>query len=396
MLVAELVCVWRREERKPVRAAAYLVSALGNNLPDTDIVYSWMDGPKPLGSLLHHRGHTHTLAFALPMALLLGWAVWSWFRRRHADTGAPEQRLLFGLALFGPVLHLLMDFGNNYGVHPFWPVTGAWFYGDSIFIVEPLWLAVLVPILSRTLDRRWLRVVIGVALVAVLVAYWFLPMFSWTARLCLLAVTALSGYVAWQATPIQRALYGAGAALAVALVFVVCSQLAKAQLRDAAMASFPAMTVHDVSTAPLPGNPTCWEGLLAGEQGGTYRVLRATVSLGAGPPTACQAGADVEPTAPVMWLTRPDRQGVHWRSEYRADVAALSKLRHDDCRFRALLRFARLPYVNATGRIAGDLRYDRSPSLDFSDVELPASATSGACPRLVPGWGEPRAELFRD
>jgi hypothetical protein len=85
---------------------------------------------------------------------------------------------------------------------------------------------------------------------------------------------------------------------------------------------------------------------------------------------------------------------VHWLTEYRAEVGALAQLRRDDCRFRALLRFARLPYVNATGRIAGDLRYDRKRGLDFSDVELPLSPASGDCPRWVPGWSEPRAKLF--
>jgi len=395
MLVAEVVCAARREQRQHVRAALYLVSALGNNLPDSDIVYSWMDGPKPLGSLLHHRGHTHTLALALPMAWLLGFAVWRWFRGRQADAGEAEKRLIFVLELAGPVLHLLMDFGNNYGVHPFWPVTGRWFYGDSIFIVEPLWLAVLVPILARAIARRWLRVLLWVVLVAVLVAYWFLPFFTWTARLCLVSVAGLSLVVARQASTAARAAYGVAGALTVALVFVIASQRAQSNLREAAQAAFPALTVHDVSAAPLPGNPRCWEGLLAGEQGGVYRVLRATVALGGGPAAACSAGTDTAPTAPVRPLSRAERGGVRWVSEYSADVSALSRLRRDDCRFAALLHFARLPYVSGDGRVAGDLRYDRKPGLDFSDVELPARPGEGSCPKLVPGWAEPRGELFQ-
>ena len=76
MLLADAVCALRGEERREVRAAAYLVSALANNLPDVDIVYTWLDGPKPLGSLLHHRGHSHTLVVALPAAWLLGVLAW--------------------------------------------------------------------------------------------------------------------------------------------------------------------------------------------------------------------------------------------------------------------------------------------------------------------------------
>lgn len=395
MLVAEAACVARREQRQHVRSLAYLVSALGNNLPDSDIVYSWLYGPKPLGSLLHHRGHTHTLAFALPMALVLGFAAWRWFRQRYADAAAPERRLLVGLALGGPVLHLLMDFGNNYGVHPFWPLSGRWFYGDSIFIVEPLWLAVLVPILAHLIERRWLRIVLGVVLVAVLVAYWYLPFFSFPARLFLVGTTVLSWFVARRAGEGGRVVFAGAACLAVALVFAGASWRAKANVRLAAEGAFPALAVHDIATTPLPGDPWCWEALLAGEQGGVYRVVRATVALAPRRGQACRAGADAEPTAPVARLARAERGGVRWLNEYQAPLTELSRLRREDCRFRALLRFARLPYVAAAAHVAGDLRYDRKPGLDFSDVELPPLPESGACPRWVPGWSEPRAELFQ-
>src|SRR4051812_21876108 len=158
MLLAEAVLVARGETRRTVRAAAYWVSALANNLPDIDIVYTWITTPKPLGSLLHHRGHTHTLLFALPAAWLLGLAVWRWLSGRKDDAGPPERRLIVGLALAGVLLHMTMDFGNNYGVHPFWPLSGKWLYGDSIFIVEPLWWAITIPLIATRIERRWLKI----------------------------------------------------------------------------------------------------------------------------------------------------------------------------------------------------------------------------------------------
>jgi hypothetical protein len=94
-------------------------------------------------------------------------------------------------------------------------------------------------------------------------------------------------------------------------------------------------------------------------------------------------------------LTRANRGGVRWLSQYSEEVATLSRLRRDDCRFRALLQFARLPYAAPARQIAGDLRYDRKPELDFSDVPLPLPLAPGGCPRLLPGWTEPRADLFR-
>ena len=359
MLVAEAVCVARRETRHPVRAAAYLVAALANNLPDIDGLYTWITGPKPLGYLVHHRGHTHTLLLALPGAWLLGHIVWRWFARRNPDATTGDKRLILGLALGGAVMHLSMDFGNNYGVHPFWPLSNRWFYGDSIFIIEPLWWAITIPLLARTLQRRWLKITLWVLLWALLVACWVFPFVSTSTRFTLLGLTALSWFVARQASERRRIQLGLLASLAVPLVFALASTRAKASLREATQASFPAFTIADIATTPSPGNPACWEGLVAGEQAGVYRVLRATVALGSVAANACSMGADVQPTAPVTALTRANRGGVRWLTAYSEEVAKLRQLRREDCRFRALLQFARLPYAAPARQIAGDLRYDR-------------------------------------
>jgi len=395
MLLAEAVCAARGETRKPVRAAAYLVSALANNLPDIDMVYTWVTGPPPLGYLLHHRGHTHTLLLALPGAWLLGLAAWRWFARRNADASRRERRLFLGLALAGALLHLGMDLGNNYGVHPFWPLSGRWFYGDSVFIVEPLWWAVAMPVMAEIVEWRWLKLALWVLLSAVLLVCWFVPFVGMTSRLTLLAVTALAFWVGRQASQPLRLRVVLAAALAIPAVFAFASTQAKAALREATQAAFPALTVLDIATTPMPANPACWEGLVAGEQGGQYRVLRASVALGPAAAADCKAGMDVEPTAPVTVIPRANHGGVRWLTAYSADVADLDRLRRADCRFAAMLRFARLPYVTASGKIAGDLRYDRGRDLDFADVPLPAGLAPGGCPRLVPGWSEPRAELFR-
>ena len=405
MVLAEAACVARRETRQEVRAAAYLVSALANNLPDIDVVYSSLLGPKPLGSLLHHRGHTHTLLVALPGAWLLGVLLWRWFSKRSpVAADAPARQLIFGLALVGPLVHLLMDFGNNYGVHPFWPLSARWFYGDSIFIVEPLWWVVAIPILGKTLHRRWLKLLLWSLLFALLLVCWFVPFVLPASRVVLLGLCAASFAVAHYASERARAGYAVAGSLAVAGAFVCASLLAKAQLKSATVAAFPALTVLDLAMTPMPANPTCWEGLVAGEQGGVYRVLRASVALPPLSSASCAAGDDVTPTAPVQKLDRPLHGGVHFQSEYRAEVAELRRLERDDCRFRALLEFARLPYVTPAApgergapgvRYAGDLRYDRSPDLDFSDLSLPLQPQTGVCPRFVPGWREPRAELFR-
>lgn len=398
MLVAEAACQWRGESRRRVRAMAYLVSALANNLPDIDIAYSWAMGPQPLGNLLHHRGHTHTLLLALPGAWLLANVFWRWLRKREAGLGVRQKQLIFGVSLLGVVMHLLMDFGNNYGVHPFWPFSARWFYGDSIFIIEPAWWAIAIPVLAAWLERRWLKVVLWSTLAAVLLVCWFVPFVLPASRFSLLALTALSFAVVRAGSQRQRLAYALGGCLAVAALFATSSALARAELRQATIAAFPALDVHDVALTPMPGNPACWEGLVAGEQGGEYRVIRASVALAPLRVDGCAAGDDVVPSAPVERLSRATHGGVRFRSQYRAKLSELRQLAADDCQFRALLRFTRLPYVTLPGsspRYAGDLRYDRAPDQDFSDVVLTPPTRTENCPRLVPGWTPPRAELFK-
>ena len=405
MLLAEAVLVSRREVRPQLRAVAYLASALANNLPDVDIVYTWISGPKPLGSLLHHRGHTHTLALALPMAWLLGLGLWRWFSRRNADAGKRDQNLILGLCLAGPLLHLTMDLGNNYGIHPFWPLSSRWFYGDTIFIVEPLWWALSIPILAQLARRTWLKIVLWILLGAVLLVCWFVPFVLPASRFALLALSGLAFVVGRRASERGRIGFGLAAWVAIAVCFAIGSASAKQQLRRAAEGAFPALQPRDIAATPMPANPACWEGLLVGEQGSTYRVLRASVALWPLQASDCTAGLDVEPTANVRLLERPNRGGVRWISEYREELAELRQLAARDCRFRALLEFARLPYFSRhgtesipgrdPGKFAGDLRYDRQPGLDFSDLPLPEDPSSGPCPRFLPGWVPPRADLLQ-
>jgi hypothetical protein len=84
------------------------------------------------------------------------------------------------------------------------------------------------------------------------------------------------------------------------------------------------------------------------------------------------------------------------QTEYRVPLSELSALLESRCEARAFSRFARVPYITrpaADGSVVlGDLRYDRNPGLDFSDVSL--QKEEGACPPYVPSWLPPRADLL--
>jgi inner membrane protein len=103
-----------------------LTLAVASNLPDIDVLWTWMD---PLDRFMLRRTHSHAL-LALPLLaglLALG------LRRRY-----PQQRwgVLFGLCLLGIVLHVAFDLVNAFGVVLLWPFSRHRFELESIFIID--------------------------------------------------------------------------------------------------------------------------------------------------------------------------------------------------------------------------------------------------------------------
>ena len=121
--------------QRPLFVGAGIIAA---NLPDIDLAYSAIT-PAPLGYLLHHRGHTHTVLGLAVLALVLVAAYWFFPSvRKMRLSGRLRFWLLIAIALAS---HLALDALNSYGVHPFYPVDNNWYFGDAVFILEPwLWL----------------------------------------------------------------------------------------------------------------------------------------------------------------------------------------------------------------------------------------------------------------
>src|SRR3569833_1694919 len=121
---------------------------LASNFPDLDLLFTHLL-PSPLGYLLHHRGHTHTLLYALPQALLIwGLIHLLWPAARALLRESRSARYSLALAVDGGLgLHILMDNLNSYGVHPKQPQNTNWYYGDMVFIGEPVfWVACGIPL----------------------------------------------------------------------------------------------------------------------------------------------------------------------------------------------------------------------------------------------------------
>ena len=117
---------------------------IGANLPDVDVLaYLWGPG----ADLLFRRGWTHgVLALALwPFALTAGMVLLDRGLRRlrrERPSGGTRPRQLLLLSTISVLSHPILDTLNTYGVRWLMPFSERWFYGDTLFIVDPwLWLA---------------------------------------------------------------------------------------------------------------------------------------------------------------------------------------------------------------------------------------------------------------
>ena len=398
MAAATVAIVERRTGRPATPGygrAAMILGVVAAELPDADLLYAGpVLGMGKLGYLLHHRGHTHTVVFALLAGLLL-WGVA--LLRRHGARPAAERRGLLGLALAGTLSHLALDYTNSYGVHPFWPVDDRWFYGDAVFIVEPwLWI-IAVPALIAIVRSPVARVLLGAALVGILAVAWSFGQVSRGLALALTLGAAVSLAVTFAAPTARRLAIALTAWLAFEAGSFVASRAARGQVRAAVAAIAGADALRDVALTPTVSNPLCFRALVVETQAGTYRVTEAAVApfpalrtVRACPAPDADGGASMIPSPRVA--TDAVRWGIEW-SAPRAELAALARA---NCEVAAALRFVRVPawrrMPDGAVRLS-DLRFGNG---DASFAEVYAAATPARCPspRAVPSWVPPRADVM--
>lgn len=404
LVTAEIAIDVRRRGGETIDArwarAAWLVSAAAHNAPDVDFVYAWITEGK-LGYLLHHRGHTHTLALAplmalLPLALALAWA-----RRRGVAWSRAERAWLALLAGLGPIGHLLLDLSNNYGIHPLWPLSDRWIAGDTIFIVEPLFFAATIPCVLLATEARWGRIAWSVALALALALPWAVPFVGWPSALATTLLAAGAIGIGARTSRAARGWTALGASLAVLVTFALAGASAEARLREVLGAAHPDREVLDVARSPLPTDPTCWTAIALEDapRDRGYVLHVAFVSL-AGDVSRCEGMFRERPTAPGSDRERVGAGDVALALTHRAPIDRVRALAAR-CDGAAFLRFARMPTISAGeggSLVLGDLRYDREPGLGFAELEVPADAPRGsACPRAIPPWIPWRAaDLLRD
>jgi inner membrane protein len=391
--------------RQRVRTRMLLViGCLASNFPDLDLVLGRLL-EAPLGYLLYHRGHTHTLLGALgELVLLLAgiWLLWP-AARRLLRASAPARGAALFTAVAGLLLHIAMDSMNVYGVHPFWPFDPDWYYGDLVFIVEPVfWIGFGIPLASMVERKppRWLLFAAMAAVPLGVTLAGFLQWGSLAGLLVLGVVLALIQRHSRHRPRGARSRAALAAGLAVSLAFVGVQAAALRQARaivDANLRSLdPAEQLLDTALSAYPANPLCWSFVSVERSGGgkdggadaSFHLRRGLLSIA--------PGLDPVQSCPAALAGRAGAGAgaqLAWQSDERESVAALRTLRQTNCHVDAWLRFARAPALAPGAGIATDARWGPPGSLNFSSLWYKELAPL-PCPHLVPGWAYPRADLL--
>ncbi|HUK02187.1 MAG TPA: metal-dependent hydrolase [Steroidobacteraceae bacterium] len=375
------------------RNAFVWVMGIGSNLPDADLLVSFGRGDR-LEYLLQHRGYTHTVLGALAGAALIYLALEVILRLRGLAPSRQDRLWLALLAALGPLLHLAMDFTNSYGVHPFWPLDNGWRYGDSVFIAEPLIWAAATPLLF-VLRSLLARILVGAALLLSLLAAAFSGLAPLGGALTLAALIGAMWVVSRRTLPRTALCVGIGLWISVTAVFVGAGRAAAGEIRDYSTLHFPRAVLLDHALTPMPADPLCWEVLLVQLEGERYIARRGVLSLVPAfiPPARCRDRIGGASTAGALQAVEDaGSAGLLWRGEFSMSRDSLAQLAAQQCIAAAFLRFARVPWAieGAAGWQMGDLRFDRPGGRGISSLSL----TPG-CPRDVPPWVPPRADLLR-
>ena len=123
------------------RPLALPTLVLAANIADIDVVaYFWSSDT----ALAFRRGPTHGPIGLVLLPLIATWVVWM-LGRHWRERAGPNARARFGpllgLGYLGAITHPALDWLNPYGVRFLYPFDKRWFYGDTLFIVDPwVWL----------------------------------------------------------------------------------------------------------------------------------------------------------------------------------------------------------------------------------------------------------------
>lgn len=375
-LIGEATSDFTSEPRRTTRRSLVMVASIvANNFPDIDGVYTRIM-PAPLGYLLHHRGHTHTLLGLIPQFILIFAFLYLFKSFRAELRDRTSQKLTVFVVVVGLLMHMLLDSWNSYGVHPFYPFSGSWLYGDLIFIIEPfIWFSFAIP-LFFTLAKWWTRWPILILISVVPVVAAFNNLLTWYAVAASFSYALILAFLTQRAkTPTKKVLFGIiGGALFIGIQAFSASKV-RTQLHAEFQPQSPEHKILELVLNPLPANPFCWSVIQieADSQNNKYMTEGKVRSSWPSvlPPESC-----------LTFRPAPQRT--------ETPLTAIKGMVETDCWVDAWMRFARAPFFGPNE--VYDLRFNREGMDNFTRMEVAQGTRE--CPRFIPPWSRPRQDLL--
>jgi len=181
---------------------ATVTMVIGANLPDVDVLV-YLFGGGGASALAFRRGWTHGVLAMVILPILLA-ALMTWVGRRRQARRERRGRPTLGPPISLSQLlvvsaisiwsHPLFDLLNTYGVRLLMPFSSRWFYGDTLFIVDP-WVWIALGIGTFMSIRRARAVPVGAASKAVMTRAERPARFAIASVVTYIAVMAVSSWL---------------------------------------------------------------------------------------------------------------------------------------------------------------------------------------------------------
>jgi len=377
--------------RKPVsrgfRKALWLASVFANNFPDLDFLYARSIGPRNLSYLMHHRGHTHTLVAAIPSGLIVALVILGIAKFFKWDLGKREKVDVIFLSFLGIITHIALDFLNAYGVHPLWPFDNRWYYGDTLFIIEPwVWMILLIPMYFVS---SWKSIQYGAISVFLIV----LGLIFFSGRVIPKAsipvvLFCVPYFFFLRKTRLRhRPLVSLAGFCLVVAVFAHQGFRVRENFKG---------TARDIILSPMPANPWCWRVITMElpPETPTYQLRRAMVSSWPGWMSLEQCLESLGVVWPIRDVTRLVGTELVWMGGVERPLKELRDYHRSYCDIQGYMKVSRAPYLwNEDGKmLISDMRFDLVKVKGFSVLEAGKVQSPNCQP--FPPWVEPRRDLL--
>jgi inner membrane protein len=334
-LAHSLVGAWMAEaglKRKTPLATATLV--IGANLPDID-GFTMLLGADT--SLYLRRGMTHGVIALAVLPWLLAGAMMLWDkhvrRRRHPEKEPAKLWPLVALSYLSVLSHPFLDWMNTYGVRVLMPFDGRWFYGDSIFIIDPwMWLLTAAAVIMADARARWSIagwMVLGLASTGLVFFSGLVPFPVKALWLVGIANIVFLRVRAVRSVAVERVATVCGVLLVLYLgAMFAGSRIAAGQVAD--WVRQRGTQVEHTMAGPLPGNPFVRDVIVLtperyefvevnwlGGEAGRFRVSHPSVPRDMSHPVVRAALAAPQVKGFVNWLRFPTHQVEQTEDGYR-------------------------------------------------------------------------------